>query len=180
MKSFIKIFILISVLSSCSYYKGYKGHNRADKMTVKLKGGTYIKSQWSDTLEFKRTSFYSGAKLNHDVIITKLDKTSPFYDWMGEDKRMLSECSEVFVALFYKDMNAFRAVPISYIRDQIIDIGFQEVVIQNFAYHLRQHYAFEQWVLNDHKIYGYCNRSGIKTKKIHLNMPGFKRVNLLK
>lgn len=179
----IKIIILITFLlsmSGCSYYKGYKGHNRADKMNVRIKGGVYKKSQWDDTLEFKRTSFYEGAKLTHDVIITRLDKTSPFYKWMGKDKNMLTDCTEVFVALFYKDMNAFRAVPISYIRNQVVEIGFQELVIQNFAYYLRQHYAFEQWVFNDHKIYGYCNRSGIKTKKIHLVMPGFKQVNLLK
>lgn len=173
-------FSLCLFISSCSFYKGYKGHNRADKMNVRLKGGTYDKEQWPDTLEFKRTSFYAGARLNHDVIITKLDKTSPFYKWMGDQKSMLTDCTEVFVALFYKDINAFRAVPISFIRDQIIKTGFQEIVIQNFAYYLRQHYAFEQWVLNDHKIYGYCNRSGVKTEKIHLSMPGFKRVNLLK
>ena len=172
--------LFISIISACSYYKGYKGHNRADKMNVRLKGGTYEKKQWSDTLEFKRTSFYAGAKLNHDVIITRLDKTSPFYNWMGEQKSLLTDCTEVFVTLFYKDMNAFRAVPISYMRDQIIKRGYEEIVIQNFAYNLRQHYAFGQWVLNDHKIYGYCNRSGIKTEKIHFSMPGFKEVNLLK
>ena len=179
-ESVLNHLILLLLLSSCSFYKGYKGHNRTDKMTVRLKGGVYENKQWDDTLSLKRTSFYEGSKLSHDVIITKLDKTSPFYQWMGDQKSILNDCTEVYVALFYKDMNAIRSVPISYMRDQIIKKGFNEIVIQNFSYYMRQHYAFDQWVLTDHKIYGYCNRSGIKTEKIHLVMPGFRRVNILK
>lgn len=176
----MKIITLILTLLTLCACSSYRGHNRTDKMLVRLKGGIYEDQKWDDTLIFKRTSFYEGAKLNHDMIITKLDKTSPFYQWMGDQKSILDNCTEVFVALFYKDMNAIRAVPISYMRDQIIKTGLQEITIQNFAYYLRQHYAFDEWILTDHKVYGYCNRSGVKTRKIHMTMPGYRRVNILK
>ena len=168
---------LIFILSSCS---SYKGHNRIDKMDVNLIGGIYEHKKWYDKLVLKRTSFYDGARLLHDALIVKLDNTSPFYDWLGEQKSIFLDCNEFYIALFYKDLNLFRGVPISYMRDQVIKAGFNEVSIQNFAYYLRQHYAFAQWGLVDHKVFGYCNRSGVKTKKIHLTMPGFERTNLLK
>jgi len=176
----LRLFLFSSILFliSCS---SYKGHNRVDRMNVRFTGGIYKHQKWDDTLTFKRVSFYTGAKLAHDLLITRLDKTSPFYQWMGDQKSTLSDCTEVFVTLMYKDLNNIdKSVPLSYMRDQVEKKGFSEIVIQDFAYQVREHYAFKQWLLNDHKINAYCNRSGIKTKRIHLSMPGFEKVNVLK
>jgi hypothetical protein len=170
-------YLTLIIVWGCS---SYKGHNRVDRMDVRLIGGVYGHKKWDDSFVLKRTSFYDGARLLHDVLIAKLEKSSPFYAWLGKQKSIFVDCNEFYIALFYKDMNLFRGVPISYMRDQIIEAGFNEVSVQDFSYYLREHYAFKQWGLVDHKVFAYCNRSGVKTQKIHMTMPGFERVNLLK
>lgn len=168
-------YFLMLIMTSCA---SYMGHNRLDKMNVTFKGGMYENKTWDNPLVFRRTSYFQGSKLVHDVLITRLEKSSNFYRWLGDQTSQFSDCNELYITLLYKDLNAIYGTPLSIVKDQLARSGLIEYVIQDFNYAIRQHYAFEQWVLTDHKVYAYCNRSD-SLDKIYLSMPGFRKTNLL-
>ena len=172
---FTSIFIFIACASNQA--------NKIRKSEVDMSGGTYKRKSWDDTLTFKRTSWYLGANLAYDVLIARLDKTSPFAFWLDNNQdQYATECREFYIALIYTNAMSILhnlETPAA-IRNQITNLGFEEVSVSHFQANVRAHGVYGDWHLKSHKTMGFCykNMSQIPDQ-IPISLPGFNMQNIL-
>ncbi len=174
----ISLFLLLiasALATSCSHYRG---HNRIQKGNVKFPGGVYRDKTWDDTLVFKRTSFFQGAKLYHDVLITELGKDSPFRAWLGSDRSEADKCQKFYVTMVYKSLVG--AVSRQKIFRQIEGLQLRPIFISDFAENIQEHYITDEMRLYGYKLKGFCQLASGDLDSINISLPGFSEVNILK
>lgn len=178
MRRFLIYTFLLSLIS-CAM-----GPANSTKQThISVTGGNYQQKSWDDSLVFKRTSWFMGATMAYDILITKLDKNSPFSYWLESDQdKFANECSEVYIALIYSYIGSINLdiQSTARITKQISDIGFEEIAAASFRNNIGAHNVFNMWHLGHHKIAGFCYKklSGAP-QEIPVAMPGFKTINIL-
>lgn len=172
---FLLCLILSAMAASCSHYRG---QNRTLHGEVEFPGGVYHDKEWDDTLVFKRTSFYQGAKLYHDILITELDKDSPFRNWLGSERSEADSCQKFYVTMVYKAL--VDAVSRQKIFRQIEGLQMRPVFINDFADNVKEHYMTDELRLYGYKVKGFCQQASGEIESLKISLPGFPEVNLLK
>lgn len=170
---FLPFFLLIACAS-----KGPTNTIRQKKTT--LSGGVYERKSWDDSLEFSRSSFYIDTTLAYDIWLTRLDKNSPFFNWMGSNKTTALECREFYVGLIYSNTisTQINIASVTSIKAQINKLGFTEMVMPDFKRHISAHNVFQNWHLRGHKVAGFCfSKMSSIPKEIPINLPGFNTIN---
>jgi hypothetical protein len=157
--------------------------NLVRQSNVIFPGGSFKERTWNDKLDFRRTSWYISSTLAYDVLIARLDSTSPFSLWLESNQKMVADnCRDFYVMLMYTNTNSLilDLESPSEIRKQMTDIGFEEVSIAAYRSYLAAHPIFSDWHLKNHKIAGFCykNLSNVP-KQIFLSLPGFKSIDII-
>jgi hypothetical protein len=171
MKSLLILCLLI--LAGCASYKTY---NQTATGQVILRGGIHKKDSWTDSLVFKRMSWYQGITLYFDALLWKADLDSPFAKWFSADeKEFFTKCEHFLVTAGY----SADAAKISHVnfREQMKLNGYDDVVLNHFASALKSHPSATEWRLQNYKIMGYCKRapSRLGVKGLAINFPGFEQ-----
>lgn len=183
MQRILIVLTLMAFVGACA-----SSSSRATHSKVTMTGGHYQLKSWDDTLIFSRVSWYIGAIMGYDVLMAKLDKTSPFANWLGNDKEKISnECHDFYITLIYTNTNSMMlnlASPAD-IKKQIVDLGYEEVSILDFKTNMAAHDIYGQWHLNNHKFSGFCYKHksnkniSVIPKQIPISLPGFKTQNIV-
>lgn len=167
LKCFISFIVLVACLSCSNLSK-----NLVSEGSFLLEGGVYKDKKWNDNLVFKRVSWYQELTLLYDVIMARVDESSPFYLWFSEhEKRTITECDDFYVSLNYAldpdkiSQGMFRA--------EMEKAGYDEFLLPRFASYLKLHPDFERLALKLYSIYGYCRHKESKGE-IKIHFPGFE------
>jgi hypothetical protein len=168
--------ILLLGLVGCASYKSY---NQTTTGKVVLRGGIYQKDIWSDSLVFKRMSWYHGMTLYFDALIWRADEVSQFAKWFSpSEKEFFLKCEKLLVTVAY----SADPTKISHVnfREQMKLNGYDDVVLNNFATYVKSHPSAQDWRVLNYKVMGYCKRSPTRldTSKLAINFPGFKHLEL--
>lgn len=164
------------ILTSCAAYQTY---NQTTSSWVKLKGGVYHNESWSDSMRFKRMSWYHGMTLYFDTLIYEPSAETPFAKWFSsQEKEYFTKCERFLVTASYSADPA----KISHVnfREQMRLNGYDDVVIPNFAAYLRNHPDAADWRVNNYRVLGFCKRAPtqLKTSKLSINFPGFSDLDV--
>ena len=174
MKSFLILCFLVA--SGCA---GYKSYNKTTTGKVLLRGVVYKMDDWDESLVFKRMSWYHGMTLYYDALVYRADADSPFAKWFSaSEKEFFTKCESLVVAVNYSADPA----KISHVnfREQMRLNGYDDVVVNNFAQHIRTHPSAQDWRFFNYKIVGYCKRtpSRMETPRLAINFPGFQQLEI--
>lgn len=164
---------LVFILLACSTYKT---RNKVYEGEISFKGGVYEDKNWTDSLEFKKISWFYDATLDHEILISKLDKSSPFSAWLGADRLALSTCENFYITILYSDINANHGNTL--LTSQLKNAGLEEMSILNFTHQMKAHQNYLDWKLGRHKIVGFCQKNTNKSEII-VTIPGHKSLKLL-
>ncbi len=164
--------LLLLVLVSCSTMT----KNASMKGDLTLEGGVNGEKRWEENLVFKRASWFKELTMYFDVFYTRIDDSSPFYNWFSQsEKDSLKECVDIIVTSTY----AFRARDISktMFRDEMQKFGYSPITLNTFERNLRMHPDFARYQMGVYSAHAYC-RKGMQTRKIVIGFPGFDQVHL--
>lgn len=171
MKNFFVVMCIITL--GCAT----NSHNQIVKNNASFSSGKYKNKEWNDKLKFKRLSWYHGAALYYDTLVTRMDKKSGFKNWLtsGEDV-YFNRCADFLVAVSYSKNPKF--ISHAMFKKQMEESGYESVTLANFAGHLRNHVAWENHNLYLYKVDGYCRKKVKRKSGIKFNFPGFEQVKL--
>ncbi len=175
MKFYLSLVFLI--LSSCSSYS----LNKTKGSNFSLKGGVVGNKKWSDSLKFKRTSWYKGTTMFFDVSIASLDKNSPFLNWLSSaEVRERASCKHFYLVLSYAHDPELISNKSFLLK--LIDQGYSRVSLNSFSKNLKLHPEFS-YLFNNYSIYGICHPGPISIKKnkpsLMVSFPGFTSINII-
>ncbi|MDD0853924.1 hypothetical protein HBN50_12500 [Halobacteriovorax sp. GB3] len=143
-----------------------------------LKRGVYKTSQWDESLEFKRISWFHELTLQFDLLITKLDDDTRFRKWLSpSEKALLADCRDHYLVLSYhldSDKISKRMLFSDMERQ-----GYKEYLLPNFQRNIKLHPDFELLSLQLYSLNLLCSKEE-KSKDLSVTFPGYKSVNLLK
>jgi len=164
------------LLAACSSHKTY---NQAAVGKVTLLGGVSKKLIWDDPLILKRMSWYHGMTLYYDALLWKADLNSPFVNWFSPaEKEFFTKCENFIVTAEYS-ADPTKISHVSF-REQMKLNGYDDVVLNTFAYSFKGHPSAIDWRLQNYKVNGYCKRSAswLNSKKLIVNFPSFKQLEI--
>lgn len=164
------------ILASCAAYKTY---NQTTTGRVVFHGGVYLKETWNDALKFKRMSWYHGMTLYYDTMIWDADPASPFSKWFSpSEKEFFTKCEKFLVTAGYS-ADPTRISHVNF-REQMKLNGYDDVVINNFAFYLKSHPMSPDWRMQNYKVMGYCKRAPTRLDTSHLaiNFPSFGQLEI--
>ena len=168
--------LVFFALIGCAAHKTY---NQTTTGRVNFYGGVYLKENWNDALKFKRMSWYHGMTLYYDVMVWKANLASPFSKWFSpSEKEFFTKCEDFLVTVGYS-ADPSRISHVNF-RQQMNLNGYDDVVINSFAYHLKSHAMAPEWRINNYKIMGYCKRAPTRmnTKSLAINFPSFEQLEI--
>ncbi|MCO4795188.1 MAG: hypothetical protein KC493_15835 [Bacteriovoracaceae bacterium] len=174
LKSFSLIFLIFS-LASCSNLS----KNFTKKGDFYLRGGHFQNSKWSKSLKFDRYTWYHEVTMLYDMMLTKVDSDSPFYDWFSNsEKKLLASCTDFYLMLDYSLDS--KKVSKKMVENDAKRSGFQKIVLRDFEKHLLNHPDVEELSLQLYETSGLCYRGEISNReKILVRLPGFTEVPVL-
>ncbi len=167
-----KIIIIIAlVLSSCAH----RSKNFMSQGNTFIKGGSNKDSTWSDSLEFKRASWYKELTLVADVWISDISPQSPFYSWISENgKKKLEQCQQRLLTFSYVlDSSMY---PLTSLVSQIEAAGGRKIALSSFKDRLKLHSDYERKSLRLYEFNAFCFNSS--TREIIVKLPNFKSLKL--
>lgn len=142
-----------------------------------IKRGVYKNQSWDESLNFDRVSWYHELSLNFDLLITKVDSTSPFLNWLSpSEKALFNECKDHFLALTYHLDSDRISKRMFY--SQMNEQGYKDYLIPNFARALKLHPDFEFLSLQLYQVSLLCNKD--KAGELEVTFPSFRTVKLSK
>ncbi len=168
---FLLFFLSVFALSCSTLNK-----NMTKKGSYTLGGGVYKDQRWSDDLDFTRVSWFKELTLTFDIFYTKIEKSSPFYQWFSDDeKKMVESCLDNYVILTY----AWDPMQIS--REgffaEIEKKGYERLSIPNFHQNVKMHPNFARINVYLYKTNLICRR-GLKKEELVISFPGFNSLKL--
>ncbi len=162
------------VLPNCSTLN----KNLIKRGEYKILGGVSNKDKWEENLIFQRISWFKELTLSFDLLDTKIEKSSPFYNWFSEDeKSMLDKCIDFRVVVTYawSPLQISRSSFFNNMEEQ----GYSRIGIPVFQKNLKMHPNFARLNISLYKTDALC-REKAENDKIMLRFPGFTEVPLLK
>lgn len=169
MKS-LSLFAIFIFGFSCS---SSRTRNRVYTSELAFKGGVYKAQEWSNSLNFKRISWFRDSSIVYEILVAKLDKESPFISWLEKDKAEIDRCDEFYVGIYYADLNAPHGSFM--IPSQLKAAGLEERSILDFSDQVKAHENYKDWNLEKHRVRGFCKRKGTNTETI-VTIPGYKSI----
>lgn len=166
-------FLLIGLLIfGCSSWS----KNMVKEGNLIFRGGRIDNHQWKDSLIFKRTSWYKELTLVSEILITEVDKNSPFYDWFSaSEKRSLEECKQKYVvAAYFLDGKGLSKEDFL---SQAFSQGLEKKILSTFEKQLRMHPDSELVSFGLYKVFALCSNFSDK-KDIIVNFPGYNSIKL--
>ena len=173
-----KLIILSILFLSCTSNNLSKNHVR--RAEVNFYGGVAGKDQWGEPLEFRRAGFYKELLLMYDVLITKVDKNSPFMKWFSPGEAQLVDgCPSFFIVLDYSYQTPIVPILIrrTEFKNQMIDQGFEDMIVYQFSQNIKLHPDFTRLNFHQYYVTGYCHQDPA-VKKIDINLPGFPHTRI--
>ena len=162
---------LFCLLLGCSSLN----QNKVARGTFNFHGGVSRSQEWSESLDFKRYSWFKGLTLVFDLLIAPLPPDSPFYDWASPgEKGALQSCHQTLVVLNYNQGHP-RATQGVFVQ-QMEKSGYSKVGLPNFSRHLKMHPSYNESGLQLYRIYALCAKSEPLPSNIHF--PGFRAIPL--
>lgn len=170
----IKILIL-SLLFSCAH----QSNNFVKSGTYQFRGGVYENEKWSDSLEFKRQSWYQELTLVFEALHVSLTSDSVFSKWLSPSELMtVNTCLDFKVALLYS-WDSSRISEGQFFHE-IKEYGYERVALPEFSRHLRMHPSYEKLALQRYQVYGLCQSRAISSDSdkpvIKVTFPGYQEV----
>lgn len=170
MKKFTALFTLL-LLCSCATSNMSK--NTTKQGNFVLNGGKAGDKTWSDSLIFKRQSWYKELALLFDVQLARLDSDSPFLAWFSDkEKENYNECKDFIIAISYT-LDSKRISQPMFI-EEMKKQGFSRVSLNTFHSYLRLHPDFESFSLTNYEVYGLCGNQKARPEGISIQFPSFE------
>jgi len=175
MRGLITVVSMMALFISCA---STRSNNKVSHTNIRFPDGVYKDKQWDDDLNFYRTSWFKGATLSYDLLLTKIDKNSPFANWLEDSKETYQkDCKQLLVGIFYSGRS--EPASLAEMKAQVLKLGYKEVSVNAFKDHISSHYVYEQWHLKTHKLVGFCYEGmGTPSEFINISIPGFNEVNV--
>lgn len=161
-------FLLLSLFTSCAH----RAYNQIVEGHIKMTSGVYKDKQWIESWEFKRISWYHGANVAFELVISPLDANSPYRNWLELDSQAVASCKSLLISFQY----SVGPQKISYalVNEQMKSNGYNEVVLTNFFTQLRMHPDMEQMRLKMYQLKAYCNNSNDIKNELNIFLPGYQ------
>ena len=172
MRKILSIIFLISFTSCASY----KSRNQIYTSDIDFRGGVSGDQVWEDSLVFERISWFYDATVKYEILLSKLDQSSPFASWLGADRLNLTTCENFYIGILYTDINAQHGT--SFLVSQLSKSGLTEHSVLAFSYNIKAHQNFKDWKLDRHKILGFCSKSKSEDG-IQVTIPGYQTHKIL-
>lgn len=171
------LLLILILLQSCS--STFNSLNETIQGQVDFRTGTYKDLTWDDSMIFTRTSWYRGATMAYDVLLYRVDRKSPFANWLGEsEKEYLNNCHPLVVGLFYAGNDS--PSTIAKIKKEITDQKYDEVNLLNFKEYIQNHPTHQLYNLWSHKLSAFCGKHIIDgNQKLYISMPNFRKIKVL-
>jgi hypothetical protein len=142
----------------------------------KIRGGLAGKTEWSETLIFKRLSWHQQWNLWYDVLVSDFALSSPFANWLGSSERIaLKGCTKIKLALFYSD--EWSGAKLKNIRQEIRKVTNNRIKTSVFADALKSHPDFRATLFRTYQMEFWC-LDAQSPKEITFQFPGFKEQSL--
>ena len=162
---------LLCLLLGCSSLN----RNKVAEGSVNFRGGISHSREWSESLNFKRYSWFKGLTLVFDLLVAPLPPDSPFYHWASPGERgALQSCHKVLIVLNYNQGHP-RATQGMFVQ-QMEKSGHTKVGLPNFGKHLKMHPGYNESGLQLYRSYALCAKSEPLPSSIHF--PGFRAISL--
>lgn len=174
MRKLLTTFVLLFIVSSCSNLS--KNFTKNGDFT--LRGGKFQNTQWNDLLVFDRYTWYHEVTMLYDLIVTRIDPRSPFYDWFSNgEKKTLAACSDAYVVIDYS-LDSER-ISHKMMENDAKRAGYEKIALQSFKSHLKLHPDVEELSLQLYDISGFCYKGELSSReKIFVRFPGFNEVSV--
>ncbi len=149
--------------------------NKVARGSVNFQGGISHSQEWSESLNFKRYSWFKELTLVFDLLVAPLPLDSPFYHWaLPGEKSALQSCHKALIVLNYNQGHP-RATQGIFVQ-QMEKSGYSKMGLPNFSRHLKMHPAYSESGLQLYRAYALCAKSEPLPSNIHF--PGFRAISL--
>lgn len=166
------LMVLCFILVSCS---NIMSKNMISEGTFKIRGGVFQNVEWKDGLPFKHVGWYKELTLMFDLMITRLDRSSPFHDWLSNsEKELLASCRDSYVVMTYS-LDSERITNTMFLENAKRS-GYEKVSLNKFLEHLRMHPDYDSHSLRLYDVFGLCRKTEGPDQKLSIRFPGFKEV----
>ena len=168
------VFLIISFLSSCSNLS----KNFSKTGDFHLRGGKFQNTEWNSVMSFDRYSWFHEVTMLYDLIVTRVDPRSPFYDWFSNgEKKTLASCTDAYLVIDYS-LDA-KKVSKKMLENDAKRSGYEKIVLNSFKNQLVNHPDVEEMSLQLYDISGFCYKGELSSReKVIVRFPGFKEVVL--
>lgn len=168
------LLIALFLLSSCANLS----KNQVLNETFDLRGGKFANQAWDSSLVFERTSWYTELTLVYDLLLTRIDATSPFWQWLSTtEKQSISSCSKHYVVVAYSQ--ASTKISHGMFKQFAREAGYRSFALPQFSNYLELHPDFAQNSFHLYKVFGLCLEQGLaKRDDMAIQFPNFKEVVL--
>lgn len=168
-----KTIFLVIFLGGCS--TKLTNENYVQEASAEFIGGVFKNEEWNTSLKFKRYTWLRHMNMNFDFLVHRLDRSSKFNLWFGEDeKRDIDRCPQFFIFLTYA--NPSSNLTFHRFETQLKAQNFYQIQINEFAKYLENHPAYYQYNLTKYDILAYCQKDFSQNTKYSINFPGYKEV----
>ncbi|EQC45470.1 hypothetical protein [Bacteriovorax sp. Seq25_V] len=172
MKKITLAFSVLLIIASCSNLT----KNMVKSGDFSIRSGAMGSKEWDETLKFNRVSWFHELTMLYDLVYTKIDEKSAFYNWFDNDeKRRISNCNEKLITLsYYLDSSR---ISHTMVKNKLLDQGYEEYSVPNFTRALKTHPDFEKLSLQLYKVNLYCHKSKANAE-IYIDFPNFEKIKL--
>jgi len=168
----IVFIVLLFLTTACSNMS----KNMVKKGDFLIRSGSYRNTQWSDSLELKRISWFYELTLLYDVMYGKIDKNSKFYNWFSaEEKMRIKYCSDILLSINYS-LDSERISHQMFYK-HLRDHSYDQIAVPEFSKSLKMHPDYKKLSLSLYKSSVFCKKSKA-TAPIYINFPNFKEIVL--
>ena len=167
----MRLIFILSILMGCSNLS----KNMVKEGTFTLRGGKHENQTWSESLTFRRYSWFHELTLFYDVMLADIPESSPFYQWFSpSEKRIISSCRQKKIAITYQ-MDS-KKISDGMFEREIKKFGYSKYLVPQFEQSFNMHPDHENQSLQLYKIFVLCSKEDNRVAKVAF--PSFREVDL--
>jgi hypothetical protein len=154
--------------------------NRVRTGEASFQGGIYKQTEWDDSLQFQRYSWFQELNLLFDLLVAEVPAKSPFRQWFSSSEQTtINGCADFKVVMTY-NLDSSR-ISETMLWSQAADAGYQRVSLSHFGPYLKLHPQYNNQSFHLYRVEGLClprklSDSGVGFK---LNFPNYRQVMVL-
>jgi len=167
--AFSLIFFLTVLVSGCA---NNMSQNSVNETHRQINGGTYRNVTWSDTMDFKRVSWFQELTMIYDAWFYRLPPESPFRQWFSKDElKEADSCRDLIIVVHYQYDS--KRISDRMFKEEMNLNKYEDVFLSQFAKNLKLHPDAIKWRLQKHKVIAFC-RKNLSDDPIVINFPNFQ------